>query len=105
MVGLFFFFQAEDGIRDVAVTGVQTCALPISARPGAEGGRRGGPLPLCRRPRASSGTERGYRVFAELGGDEDSCDPGSRAPAESCSLDTYGRDDAGGTAAVYGRQP
>src|SRR2546422_732787 len=24
-----FFFQAEDGIRDVAVTGVQTCALPI----------------------------------------------------------------------------
>src|SRR5205809_7768639 len=29
----FFFFQAEDGIRDVAVTGVQTCALPISLRP------------------------------------------------------------------------
>src|SRR5687768_17779144 len=28
--GGFFFFQAEDGIRDVAVTGVQTCALPIS---------------------------------------------------------------------------
>src|SRR2546429_3770664 len=28
-----FFFQAEDGIRDVAVTGVQTCALPISSRP------------------------------------------------------------------------
>src|SRR5256884_6544847 len=28
--GCFFFFQAEDGIRDVAVTGVQTCALPIS---------------------------------------------------------------------------
>src|SRR2546429_4385228 len=30
-VGLFvfFFFQAEDGIRDVAVTGVQTCALPM----------------------------------------------------------------------------
>src|SRR2546429_2499888 len=28
---MFFFFQAEDGIRDVAVTGVQTCALPISA--------------------------------------------------------------------------
>ena len=26
---MFFFFQAEDGIRDVAVTGVQTCALPI----------------------------------------------------------------------------
>src|SRR2546422_3777578 len=28
-VTIFFFFQAEDGIRDVAVTGVQTCALPI----------------------------------------------------------------------------
>src|SRR5256886_14402670 len=28
--GLFFFFQAEDGIRDLTVTGVQTCALPIS---------------------------------------------------------------------------
>src|SRR5947209_10190363 len=30
----FFFFQAEDGIRDIGVTGVQTCALPISL-PGA----------------------------------------------------------------------
>src|SRR2546422_9004967 len=30
VVTVFFFFQAEDGIRDVAVTGVQTCALPIS---------------------------------------------------------------------------
>src|SRR5699024_11364471 len=29
--GPFFFFQAEDGIRDRNVTGVQTCALPISA--------------------------------------------------------------------------
>src|SRR2546422_819493 len=29
---VFFFFQAEDGIRDVAVTGVQTCALPIALR-------------------------------------------------------------------------
>src|SRR5687768_17769773 len=38
----FFFFQAEDGIRDVAVTGVQTCALPIFAthleRLAADGG-------------------------------------------------------------------
>jgi len=30
LVILFFFFQAEDGIRDRDVTGVQTCALPIS---------------------------------------------------------------------------
>src|SRR5256885_8219468 len=29
---IFFFFQAEDGIRDYKVTGVQTCALPISFR-------------------------------------------------------------------------
>src|SRR5207244_10418658 len=29
---LYFFFQAEDGIRDDLVTGVQTCALPISPR-------------------------------------------------------------------------
>src|SRR2546422_5353177 len=38
----FFFFQAEDGIRDVAVTGVQTCALPISTTFGwvVEGGGR-----------------------------------------------------------------
>src|SRR5437762_5572467 len=35
----FFFFQAEDGIRDTSVTGVQTCALPISShhRCGDEG--------------------------------------------------------------------
>src|SRR5438445_9651671 len=35
---ILFFFQAEDGIRDIGVTGVQTCALPISpprARAGA----------------------------------------------------------------------
>src|SRR5205823_9623829 len=31
-VRLCFFFQAEDGIRDKLVTGVQTCALPISLR-------------------------------------------------------------------------
>src|SRR5256885_11730510 len=30
--GVVFFFQAEDGIRDYKVTGVQTCALPIFAR-------------------------------------------------------------------------
>src|SRR5256886_14743971 len=34
---MFFFFQAEDGIRDLTVTGVQTCALPISALRGPLG--------------------------------------------------------------------
>src|SRR3712207_6889349 len=43
----FFFFQAEDGIRDIGVTGVQTCALPISpARPGER--------PLARPVRAAA---------------------------------------------------
>src|SRR2546422_2676046 len=41
----FFFFQAEDGIRDVAVTGVQTCALPISARPARTRSCRRRPAP------------------------------------------------------------
>src|SRR5712664_4675051 len=31
IIFVFFFFQAEDGIRDLIVTGVQTCALPISS--------------------------------------------------------------------------
>src|SRR5690349_22407346 len=63
---LIFFFQAEDGIRDLYVTGVQTCALPISrhlpqcgpyqAVPGPQAVRPGpvesgsGP-PACRRRR------------------------------------------------------
>src|SRR5215210_8248456 len=52
---LFFFFQAEDGIRDTSVTGVQTCALPISAGVGrrrAVGGAPAGPGPR-RVPRRS----------------------------------------------------
>src|SRR5215213_6155546 len=40
----FFFFQAEDGIRYWSVTGVQTCALPISGR-GQAAGRQGGDSP------------------------------------------------------------
>src|SRR5216683_6354526 len=55
----FFFFQAEDGIRDLIVTGVQTCALPISCRwlrrfrCGASEGRAPG-----RRPRRFGGADR-----------------------------------------------
>src|ERR1022692_2835001 len=41
----FFFFQAEDGIRDYKVTGVQTCALPIWMMP------PGVPYPMAQRPR------------------------------------------------------
>src|SRR6266511_5063598 len=46
----FFFFQAEDGIRDFHVTGVQTCALPISRyRP-----QGGAVVPASERGRPSS---------------------------------------------------
>src|SRR2546429_2364294 len=74
---LFFFFQAEDGIRDVAVTGVQTCALPIcgaaapaAARSRPAGSHRGAsaretPPRLRRRaPAAASGPDRADRVRA-----------------------------------------
>src|SRR5207249_5304355 len=40
--GYYFFFQAEDGIRARNVTGVQTCALPISARSGRVADRAAG---------------------------------------------------------------
>src|SRR5438132_5560055 len=46
----FFFFQAEDGIRDHCVTGVQTCALPIYVelhRESSLGGRLQAELPSC----------------------------------------------------------
>src|SRR5256885_7844878 len=42
MYFLFFFFQAEDGIRDYKVTGVQTCALPICGSGGGLGPGEGG---------------------------------------------------------------
>src|SRR2546422_8070900 len=51
---LFFFFQAEDGIRDVAVTGVQTCALPIYPRHPASDAQAG----RVRRVGESFGSER-----------------------------------------------
>src|SRR5436190_4278750 len=51
----FFFFQAEDGIRDHCVTGVQTCALPISRRAWRGSGRPG----RTDRPRAARRAEAG----------------------------------------------
>src|SRR5690606_40602725 len=51
----FFFFQAEDGIRDFHVTGVQTCALPIWNCPAT-----GPPLPGSPRPAARSWPCAGY---------------------------------------------
>src|SRR2546426_4138463 len=42
-----FFFQAEDGIRDYKVTGVQTCALPIWLRGGTASTTARGPFCFC----------------------------------------------------------
>src|SRR5438874_12659285 len=58
-----FFFQAEDGIRDLYVTGVQTCALPISGgHAGAAGARGAGS------PGHGGGALRGARVARPAGG-------------------------------------
>src|SRR2546430_7616272 len=52
---VFFFFQAEDGIRDLTVTGVQTCALPIcracrkTCTANCPGQKRRVPADHCRR--------------------------------------------------------
>src|SRR5207237_3701213 len=81
-----FFFQAEDGIRDSSVTGVQTCALPIYDGRGGDvlqhhrGGSDGGPVAvpyradhLARGPemaffadRGRAGTDRGRGDVAHL---------------------------------------
>src|SRR5205809_4114683 len=53
----FFFFQAEDGIRDVAVTGVQTCALPICS-----GSRRRGGSPAFLRGQTPGPLRRGAQA-------------------------------------------
>src|SRR5205807_5464157 len=55
----FFFFQAEDGIRDYKVTGVQTCALPISVPLRRAGVRPAIPTPRGRAvPRRRTGPPR-----------------------------------------------
>src|SRR5699024_11663467 len=61
---VFFFFQAEDGIRDRNVTGVQTCALPISgdADPGSD--RCVGPLFLAPQAPAQNRTGAPVRLPA-----------------------------------------
>src|SRR2546425_7539435 len=56
----FFFFQAEDGIRDKLVTGVQTCALPISRR------RRRGRCPGRRSWQAHNGCNGPGRQVIEV---------------------------------------
>src|SRR2546430_15585856 len=57
----FFFFQAEDGIRDLTVTGVQTCALPIFDA--AEAARRPAPAPARRLGRGGSALELEHAIL------------------------------------------
>src|SRR2546429_934674 len=63
----FFFFQAEDGIRDVAVTGVQTCALPISMLGGDVGAVVGHRGPPEHRGRVDNGARSLRPHVADLG--------------------------------------
>src|SRR5438874_10085331 len=67
---LFFFFQAEDGIRDLYVTGVQTCALPIC--PAIEDALQGANATFTRRLPAGLDTPlgRGWEGGVELSGGE-----------------------------------
>src|SRR2546429_7101294 len=67
------FFQAEGGIRDVAVTGVQTCALPISVRMSSTVRARSAGSTLILAMAFSAGLEndqRSSRAFHGLGEDE-----------------------------------
>src|SRR6266852_7989319 len=65
---VFFFFQAEDGIRDATVTGVQTCALPISRSSASR----------CRKPPRSS------RRSTPRSTPSPRCSSGSLATAAAC---------------------
>src|SRR2546422_4607682 len=81
MYGNFFFFQAEDGIRDVAVTGVQTCALPILPGLALQGSIKGykskpeiqrecrevgiRPVLWGSMPQSCHGTKRGFQTRSE----------------------------------------
>src|SRR5690606_39416817 len=75
MLLFFFFFQAEDGIRDFHVTGVQTCALPISPPGGSwtssrlsrRCGRSSPGEPTRRWSRRAEPTGRKATGFAEIG--------------------------------------
>src|SRR2546421_5371001 len=59
----FFFFQAEDGIRDLIVTGVQTCALPISAHAAERAHRR-----IRAVEKIPGGVNSPVRAFRSVGG-------------------------------------
>src|SRR5260370_274194 len=96
---LIFFFQAEDGIRDSSVTGVQTCALPISARAHERGVDSGARLwqrpPHVRRllaRRARGGTR--VPVRARLGAVGGGAGHGLRRARPARRRPAHGRDRA-----------
>src|SRR2546422_10975872 len=109
---IFFFFQAEDGIRDVAVTGVQTCALPIWAvvqrhlAESARGVARGGAAPLVLGLGRDAAHER-ERLLPVYAGDESALRPargaravgrrraGARVPASGTSSRRHARGGCG----------
>src|SRR5262249_59778515 len=70
LVFVFFFFQAEDGIRDWSVTGVQTCALPICHRLGSRQSTRTTWRALSR-IRTREWLARRYRPFGRSGRSEE----------------------------------
>src|SRR5438876_8731397 len=74
----FFFFQAEDGIRDGRVTGVQTCALPISIKMAEAAHQREGAL---------AGVTSGLTdIDKKLGGDRKSTRLNSSHPSISYAV-------------------
>src|SRR5688572_32218040 len=64
---MFFFFQAEDGIRDLTVTGVQTCALPISLRLQSAARKRYLPFIDAEFPRLSTAYRTTYSSGYQVG--------------------------------------
>src|SRR2546427_1925772 len=65
---VFFFFQAEDGIRDLTVTGVQTCALPISAMKNSDNAKAAALLPVVRTKMADLIKSMGPGAWRDLAG-------------------------------------
>src|SRR2546427_8984332 len=66
LILIFFFFQAEDGIRDLTVTGVQTCAIPISPAQSRAG--NAAPLPYLALSAAAVDCAGGVAVSLWFGG-------------------------------------
>src|SRR5256886_5953568 len=95
----FFFFQAEDGIRDLTVTGVQTCALPISLRPGLQGAGRWASRAAAALPQVSQRRPGDPRAAARVRAGPAPLRQGTRDPAcqerprDGDSLDAAGAHD------------